>query len=1448
MRSVNLSLPRLLGLPAVVLLACAAAWPQAAPVPSRVVDRVDENALVTLRGNTHPLAQAQFDRGAAPPDLPMARMLLVLKRSDAQEAALAKLLDDQQDLNSPSYHQWLTPDQFGRQFGPSDQDVQTVVAWLRSRGFQVGATSGGLTVLEFSGTAAQVQQAFHTEIHKYTVNGEDHWANASDPQIPVALAPVVAGVNSLHNFPKQPMYRFSGKVAKPQGAAVTSGSASEFTTPASQCAISGNCYFVGPYDFATVYNVQPLWNATTPIDGTGQSIAILNESNINIQDVRDFRNMFGLPANDPQIILNGPDPGLVQGVESEADLDVEWSGAVAKGATIKLVVTAPTNATEGVDLSAVYAVENSVAPVISESFGECELFLGTTGNAFQNSIRQQAAAQGITFINSSGDEGSARCDPTRMQPPAPAAHGLAVSGLASSPYGVAVGGTDFQNFGANFTFGVASPYWSLSNNAQQASALGYIPETTWNSTCTNNVFVILHYGTSAEGSCNSPNSNILNFVDTVAGGGGKSSCTTSDGTNPSSCTGGYAKPVWQSAPGVPADSARDIPDVSLFASPGFMDSSYIICEADELPSPQPCSLSSAFNTFLGIGGTSASAPAFAGIMALVNQSTNSIGQGNANYVLYKMASSHAQTSLPCGSTSSPSPSCIFHDVTAGVNAVPCAKGSPNCNPSGSDQYGVLPGYTAGSGYDLTTGLGSVNATNLLHNWIQPANSSSTTLSLNNGKGVSITHGQSVNFDITVTPSAATGVVSLEGTPTGAGSVPTASFPLQSGAATGTTGALAGGTSYSVKAHYSGDGTYQPSDSNAVMVTVAPETSKTIITVPTFDATTGRETGNTPATFAYGTLSAIRVDVGNAQASQTFPERDVCVLLSCPTGAVTLTDSLSGGAPTSLNPAGVFPLNSGGYAWDYNVPLLPGGVHHLAASYAGDNSYESSSTGNYVLTVTPAPSNFSALNLLGLATIGNPLLIQATVSSNVYSGVQPTGTLTFYDGTTLIPGSITLAAQAGTSATYPSLFGSMTANLTTSGSHQLSARYSGDANYAPATSAVATIDEVYPTTPAATANPAQIYLGQTLTVTVTVTSPSKSPPMTGTFQFYATPPIQSPAPTLSTDASGNQVLTAVVTTVPQPGTSIFVTYSGDTNYASASMNVLYNLTIPDFTMSPANPSVAVVSGQSVQTGLTVTPASNVASTVALTCDVSRIIGATCSFAPPPPLNLTNGNAASTTVTVATAPPSSSSTTTFVAVPRVKIRSFPAPTQGLLVLVITAAMSLLSLISAGRKRRVTASLGLAGLACLLLSCGGSSANNVNGGGGGGGGNGGGGGGPSPTSITLTTSALKVPVGGTFTLTATLHATNSASGYVNFLDPTSGLGVVAGAPVVNGTATAQVSYITIGTHTLGAQYLGDSNNQGSQTAGSINVVITGTASVYVYGSTSILQHYAFFNVAVQ
>lgn len=698
---------------------------QTSVVRPQITQAVDETKLMVLHGNTHPLARSEFDRGAAPANLPADRMQLVLKRSPAQEAALEKFMAEQQDKSSPNYHKWLTPAEFGREFGAAEQDVRSVTSWLESHGFQVSKPLDGRSVIEFSGNVAQVQEAFHTSIHKFVVNGEEHWSNTSDPSIPTALTPVVAGVNTLHNFFPKPASRVKAESTRTQASSASNLARPDVTfTNGSACGLTlvTDCFGIGPVDFGTIYNVTPLWN--TGIDGTGQTIAIVADSNIVLQDDRDFRSLFGLPAKDPVVTVNGSNPGL-NGDEVEAILDVEWSGAIARNANINLVVSADTPTQFGGDLSDTFIVnENPTPSILSESFGACELSLGSAENTFLNSTWQQAASEGITVIVSSGDNGSAGCD---IPSPPPggcgfsssatvqdASCGLQVNGIASTPFNIAVGGTEFND--------IANPlnFWSTNNTAGSlASALSYIPERAYNDTCTDSAVVAFFGLTTAEAACN--NSTVQNqpttpnslnvFFDSVSGGsGGKSNCTTFDGTDPLSCTGGYAKPSWQVAL-TPADTKRDLPDVSLFAGDGTISGSfYIACNRDfSSQITGACNLSN--GNFLFAGGTSISTQVFAGIMALVDQKNES-KEGNANTVLYPLALAGPGN---CNSAGPPGAACVFNDVQVGTIAMPCSQGTANCvvNTPG-DLIGVLSGFSAGAGYDLATGLGSVNTFNLVN--------------------------------------------------------------------------------------------------------------------------------------------------------------------------------------------------------------------------------------------------------------------------------------------------------------------------------------------------------------------------------------------------------------------------------------------------------------------------------------------------------------------------------------------------------------------------------------------------------------------------------------------------------------------------------------------------------------------------------------------------------------
>jgi pseudomonalisin len=576
----------------------------------RITGYIDDERTIVLRGNRHPLATAANDAGVVSDYYPMERMILALKPDAAQQAALEQLVTAQHDPASPYYHRWLTPEEYGERFGVSENDLEQVVEWLGTHGLESVEAGPGRNSIVFSGTAAKVEEAFHTQIHAYQVNGELHHANASDPEIPDALSEVVAGIVSLHDFRSEPMH-------------------TALQTPVTEFS-AGTTHYMAPTDFATIYDVAPLYQQG--IDGSGQSIAIVGRSNIKIADVRQFRSAFGLPANDPQIIVNGVNPGvLASGEESEAVLDVEWSGAVAKKAIIKFVVSASTNTSDGTYLSAQYIVNHNLAPVMSMSFGLCEAAMGASGNSFINSLWQQAAAQGISVFVSSGDSGAAGCDASSATH---ATHGRGVNGLCSTAYSTCVGGTQFSD--SNYSL-----YWAPSNAATMGSALSYIPEAVWNASGASGLW---------------------------SGGGGVSAS--------------YAKPSWQNGVGVPADGKRDVPDVSLTAAVHdgyliFMNGNNLVC-----------------------GGTSAASPSFSALMGVVVEGRGA-RQGNANPVLYSLANNQRFGGAA-----------VFHDVKTGNNSVP----------------GVT-GFSAVAGYDLATGLGSVDADVLVNHWKDAAGAAAFHLSL-----------------------------------------------------------------------------------------------------------------------------------------------------------------------------------------------------------------------------------------------------------------------------------------------------------------------------------------------------------------------------------------------------------------------------------------------------------------------------------------------------------------------------------------------------------------------------------------------------------------------------------------------------------------------------------------------------------------------------------------------
>lgn len=667
----------------------------------------DDQQTVVLQGNTRPEARLGNDRGTLPADFPLAHMQLLLKRPPVTEAALTRFVDSLQDPASPNYHHWLTAAQYGAQFGPVESDIAAVTSWLGSHGFTVNGVAPGRMTIDFSGTAAQVGSAFHTEMHRLSVNGVAHIANMSDPAIPRALSGVITGIVSLNDF--RPHTNFKAR-------------------PAYTFTADGGTYeAVVPGDLATIYNLTPLF--TAGISGAGQTVVVIEDTDVySAADWTTFRAKFGLSTYTSgsfvQVHPKGSNacgaPGVLPGNEAEAELDAEWSSAAAPNATIELAACADTATNFGGLLALQNLLEEtSPPPIVSISYGECEAANGATGNAAFNSTYEQAVAEGVSVFVSSGDEGAASCDADLAN----ATHGIGVSGLASSPYDVAVGGTDFGDTYLQKNI----VYWTAGNTKTFGSARSYIMEIPWNDSCASTLIATTEGYTASAGSSGFCNSVIGEdgFLTTASGSGGPSGCATGApsiaGVVSGTCKG-WPKPSWQVVEGSRADKVRDIPDVSLFAANGVWGHYYVYCDSDTRDNE---SCSGVPSNWSGAGGTSFASPILAGIQALVNQKTGA-RQGAPNPVYYKLAAAEYGTTgtAICNSSRGRgvSTDCIFYDITLGDMDVNCTSTHSCYLPSGS--YGVLStsdstdvtAYRTGRGWDFATGIGSVNAANLVNNW------------------------------------------------------------------------------------------------------------------------------------------------------------------------------------------------------------------------------------------------------------------------------------------------------------------------------------------------------------------------------------------------------------------------------------------------------------------------------------------------------------------------------------------------------------------------------------------------------------------------------------------------------------------------------------------------------------------------------------------------------------
>lgn len=1102
-----------------------------AQTPARIPGAVIDAQYVRLRGGVLPQAVPANDRGPAPADLPMRHMLLVLRRNGVQELDLRQELAAQRQTGSSEFHHWLSPREFGARFGPAPDDVATVTAWLRRSGFQVDRVSQGRGVIEFSGTALQVETALHAPIHRFRIQGALHWANAANPTIPAALQPLIAGVVSLND------------VRKPAGRIVAHGhvralAAGEQVPLLNAVTSDGTIlHALAPGDFYNIYSVSPAYNQN--LNGSGVTIGIVARTEINLSDDSDFRSLFfHNNANLPHMVILDPGSGNQLDL-GEATLDAEWAGAVAQQAQIDLVVSGGTSATDGVDLSAEYIVDNDLAPVMSTSFGFCEALMSPAEQSFWNSLWEQAAAEGISAFVAAGDNGAAGCDAPEA---AAASHGLGVSALASTPFDTAVGGNQFND--------TANPesYWLATTSADQnyVSAMGYIPEQPWNESA-------------------------LQF------NGGPSLWSGSGGVSSL-----YAKPGWQTGTGVPADGHRDIPDVALTAAEH---DGYVVC-IDSSCNGAP------YNWSFGIAaGTSAASPSMAGIMALIVQKMGG-PQGLVNPYLYQLASKQDQTSLAaCAASGPPAAECVFNDVTTGNNFVPCVSGSPDC------ARGSL-GYTAGPGYDLATGLGSVNVGPLVAAW-------GTVKFLGSQVSLDVpatfTFGQNLPVSVQVapapggsaTPPALSGDVELLAEQ-GSTVTPLGLLHLVNGSASTTTAAFPAGT-YTVVARYGGDVNFSSALSVPASLTVAK--ISTALQLQLFE---GSQTGNMPL------VSGSTIGFGGA----VFARVQVTAASGTPTGTVGLT--LSAGPPLTLDASG---------GATTALPLqLTGGTDTITATYAGDADHMAAPAVTFTLQVTKATTSL-------IITASDPVrgALLATLQTSAAQGTPPTGFLSSNQATFSGFGNSFVDPVSGDLDFV--LDGTL---LNASGTSAIvNVSYPGDANYAASAAAPLTMPTPPKLTPGATSltfpttTVGARSAPQALTLTNTGGTALPHPVfLFTTSQFLET---DNCGPSLG---AGSSCQVAVVFAPAFPGTT------------SAILDLEAPLFDPLISLSGVASGFELQSGQlpplpagkSASVALTIQPVAGFAGTVGFSCSSLPPLS-TCSFSPAT-VTLDGSAAVTTTLTVNT----------------------------------------------------------------------------------------------------------------------------------------------------------------------------------------------------------------------
>ncbi|HEY0264092.1 MAG TPA: Ig-like domain repeat protein [Granulicella sp.] len=932
------------------------------PQADRVLTAPALAASTRLRGHVPAWASAANDLGTVAPEAQL-RVTFVLTRSPERQAAFAQLLADQQNPASPRYHHWLTPQQVGEQYGPTEHDLDALSDWLTAQGLSVAALAPSHVFLTASGSASVVGAALGTSFHIFNDNGALRRSAATEPVLPASLVALVSGISGIAETSLRPQHRME--------------------IHPSVTATSGE-HFVTPGDFATIFDLNPVYSSMG--NGTGQRVAIIGRSRVSGSDITEYESATGLQQKQPVVIIppDGTDPGISPtDDQAEAVLDVDRVLGTAPGVQADLVVSASGNNADGIEIAAQHEVQTLVDPVMTISFGTCESYAGASTVSYWDTLFAQAASEGISVFVSSGDSGAAGCDAASTAPPAYQV--LSINALCSSSYVTCVGGTEFMD--------TANPaqYWSSANSASLVSVLGYIPEGAWNESKTGLEAMV------------------------EATGGGASAYVP--------------KPFWQTGASVPADGARDVPDVSF---PAAVHDGYFMCYA---ASGVDCST----GRFVAFGGTSAAAPSMAAVAALLDQRLGG-PQGNLNPLFYQLAASNPSAFHDATPASSGNPSgCSTSIVSVCNNSTPSATFSQTVG---------LVGYSLATGYDQATGLGSLDIANFITAAAGAAPQQTATSIATTVSATSIARGGSVTLTATITSKTA-------GSPTGtvqfyADNAPVGSPVAVSSATVSTSVAFPNAGSFLITAVYSGDKSFAAASSPGVTLIVTGLTPSVTLTAPVGPTATG-------------TAISLAITVGAVQNGAT------------PTGIVRVLALTS---PNEGSYVATVPLVNGS-ATTSDV-ILPAGSYTLTAYYLGDSVYSPVHSAPLPLTVVKESTTTSLSVSANDVGVNGSKQFSVSLAISAY-GIPPAGTFQLYANGAPFGLPFGINAAIGPSFGEGGSFTLTLAHVQSfpaAGTYSISAAYSGDANYLGSTSAaqsvtVSSAAASYQITPSSTAISMQV---------------------------------------------------------------------------------------------------------------------------------------------------------------------------------------------------------------------------------------------------------------------------------------------------------------------------------------------------------------------------------------